>query len=632
MARTILLPWLMAILLVAAWVPSIASAAYVESVLESNALHDMGSTLFAKVDSFRSRLGLIPYNYYSIPIPKPSEQRFKEEKVRENLGEVLLGSREQPSLYNFTVGLNISCAHVGTGLFTKKYVRRALNLCENEYYGAVSLDGLPALSQVQASNGVIFTRYGYRFGSGKTINNLLAFTVRYAPRADGKALITAFTVEPRSYTRVTSCSADAFDVESDAYATLPPVSTGTTEAPAKIDFYYSATWVMDVNGTYLDRVAAYDKTVSQKRRQKKGHWTAAVNAVLLTFLLGAAVAVVVVRTVRRDLLQYADEELTEGLQEETGWKLIRGDVFRPPRFPVAFACVISSGCQALMMVFSVFLASVLGILHPGQRGNLLTGLIVSFLLSSFFAGYVGARMLKFFKQRSWANGLLTVVSFPLGIVGSYMTLNFIHWFKHSTSAIPFATCLSLITSWFAISVPLGITGVTLGFRAAAFQAPSKVSTIPRLIPLEATRQMWYHLAFGGLVPFSAGFVELVYVLMAFWQGERFHLLGFFTAVSAIAAVLCGEVAIVITYLALNSEDYRWWWRSFLSLAFSGFYLYIYGVFYLVMYLELRLLSSIILFLGYMFGISAVFGLMCGTLGFLSAASFVSYIYVSAKSD
>ena len=41
---------------------------------------------------------------------------------------------------------------------------------------------------------------------------------------------------------------------------------------------------------------------------------------------------IIVRTLRRDIAQYnkEDDDLEDAL-EETGWKLVHGDVFRPPR-------------------------------------------------------------------------------------------------------------------------------------------------------------------------------------------------------------------------------------------------------------------------------------------------------------
>ena len=35
--------------------------------------------------------------------------------------------------------------------------------------------------------------------------------------------------------------------------------------------------------------------------------------------------------------------------EESGWKLVHGDVFRPPKYPKLFAAIIGSGIQIFCM-------------------------------------------------------------------------------------------------------------------------------------------------------------------------------------------------------------------------------------------------------------------------------------------
>lgn len=58
---------------------------------------------------------------------------------------------------------------------------------------------------------------------------------------------------------------------------------------------------------------------------------------------------IMVRTLRRDIARYNTEDNIEDTLEETGWKLIHGDVFRPPRHPRLFASVIGSGIQIFFM-------------------------------------------------------------------------------------------------------------------------------------------------------------------------------------------------------------------------------------------------------------------------------------------
>lgn len=58
---------------------------------------------------------------------------------------------------------------------------------------------------------------------------------------------------------------------------------------------------------------------------------------------------IMVRTLRRDIARYNSDESIDDMMEETGWKLVHGDVFRPPPKRMLFAAVIGSGIQVFLM-------------------------------------------------------------------------------------------------------------------------------------------------------------------------------------------------------------------------------------------------------------------------------------------
>ena len=43
----------------------------------------------------------------------------------------------------------------------------------------------------------------------------------------------------------------------------------------------------------------------------------------------------------------------EEVLEETGWKLVHGDVFRPPSYPIVLVACLGSGIQIFCMVLIV---------------------------------------------------------------------------------------------------------------------------------------------------------------------------------------------------------------------------------------------------------------------------------------
>jgi transmembrane 9 superfamily protein 2/4 len=61
------------------------------------------------------------------------------------------------------------------------------------------------------------------------------------------------------------------------------------------------------------------------------------------------VAMILLRTLHKDIARYNQIDSGEDAQEEFGWKLVHGDVFRPPRKGMMLSVLIGSGTQILFM-------------------------------------------------------------------------------------------------------------------------------------------------------------------------------------------------------------------------------------------------------------------------------------------
>lgn len=66
-------------------------------------------------------------------------------------------------------------------------------------------------------------------------------------------------------------------------------------------------------------------------------------------VLTGILTVIIIRTLRRDIARYNADEGPDEALEETGWKLVHGDVFRAPRHPRLFAALVGSGVQISAM-------------------------------------------------------------------------------------------------------------------------------------------------------------------------------------------------------------------------------------------------------------------------------------------
>ncbi len=66
-----------------------------------------------------------------------------------------------------------------------------------------------------------------------------------------------------------------------------------------------------------------------------------------------------------------------------GWKLVHGDVFRPPTAAMLLSVLSGTGLQLLMMVFVVLGVACIGFLGPPNRGALVKAIVVSVCVSCY---------------------------------------------------------------------------------------------------------------------------------------------------------------------------------------------------------------------------------------------------------
>lgn len=227
------------------------------------------------------------------------------------------------------------------------------------------------------------------------------------------------------------------------------------------------------------------------------------------------------------------------------------------------------------MTFTTMIFAVLGFLSPANRGGLLTAMIVLFVVMGVLAGYFSSRCYKMFHGRKWKkNTLVTAFFIPGTVFGIFFFLNFFVWGSKSSGAVPFTRMLEMLALWFGISLPLVFFGSYFGFKKPAADFPVSTNQIPRQIP----DQVWYmnpylSILMGGILPFGAVFIELFFILSAVWGHQVYYIFGFLFMVFVILIVTCISITIVMCYFQLCSEDYHWWWRSFLTSGASALYMF-----------------------------------------------------------
>ena len=75
-----------------------------------------------------------------------------------------------------------------------------------------------------------------------------------------------------------------------------------------------------------------------------------MNSLVIVLFLSGMVAMITIRSLHKDIARYNSVEKSEEAQEEFGWKLVHGDVFRPPSAPMLFSVLCGTGTQVYLGV------------------------------------------------------------------------------------------------------------------------------------------------------------------------------------------------------------------------------------------------------------------------------------------
>jgi len=363
-------------------------------------------------------------------------------------------------------------------------------------------------------------------------------------------------------------------------------------------------------------------------------WFSILNSLVIVLFLSGMVAMILLRTLHKDIARYNQIDSGEDAQEEFGWKLVHGDVFRPPRKGMLLSVFLGSGTQLLSMAAITLVFACLGFLSPANRGSLMTCALVLFVCLGTPAGYIAARIYKSFGGEKWkSNVLLTSMLCPGFVFAHFFVLNLVMWYYGSSAAIPFFTLVALLALWFGVSVPLTFVGAYFGFRKPPIEQPVRTNQIPRQIPEQSVyTQPIPGIIMGGVLPFGCIFIQLFFVLNSIWSSQIYYMYGFLFIVFLILIITCSETTILLCYFHLCAEDYHWWWRSFLTSGFTAFYLAIYCIHYFITKLDIVGSASTFLYFGYTSVMVFCFFLLTGTIGFFACLWFVRKIYSVVKVD
>ncbi|XP_024986829.1 transmembrane 9 superfamily member 11-like isoform X2 [Cynara cardunculus var. scolymus] len=607
----------------------------------------------------------IVHGYYlpgSFPHKYDVGDRLSIKDSAENIGELLMGDRIENSPYRFKMFKNetqiVLCK---SNPLTADEFKTLKERIDEMYQVNLNLDNLPAIRYTKKDEYFLrWTGYpvGIKVKDVYYVFNHLKFTVlvhKYEHNnvvgvigtGDGAELIThgnetnnegymvvGFEVQPCSVNHDISLLKYA-----QPYSKYPkeikcdPLSVAMAVKEGRyVTYSYEVSFVLsDIK--WPSRWDAY-----LKMEGAKVHWFSILNSLMVITFLAGVVLVIFLRTIRRDLARYEelDEAQNQMNEELSGWKLVVADVFRAPNHPALLCVMVADGCRILGMAVATIFFAAIGFMSPASRGALISGMLMFYLLLGVLAGYVAVwlqRTLDAGNPRRWFSAASRVACFFPGISFLILTiLNSLLWASQSTGAIPFTTFIVLILLWFCISVPLTLIGGFAATKARYLEYPVRTNQIPREIPTPRFPS-WLLVLGAGTLPFGTLFIELFFIMSSIWLGRVYYVFGFLLVVLILLVMVCAEVSLVLTYMHLCVEDWKWWWKSFFASGSVALYIFLYSINYLVF--DLKSLSgpvSAILYLGYCLFMVLAIMLATGAVGFLTSLFFVHRLFSSVKID
>ena len=316
-----------------------------------------------KVNKLTSTKTQLPYEWYSLPFCKPDEVHH----VAENLGEVMRGDRIVNSLYEIKMNVETTCEVLCKMAYTAAEMRQFSGKIAEDYRVNWIIDNLPAATRVvepatPTTPPRIITIYergfplGFRGSAeipGTTagvnyVYNHHRLVLKYHMDASFEgSRIVGFEVEPFSVKHEEKGGA-ASGAAKPLLSTCTPQKPVTHNLPPQpVRAAGDIVWTYDVRWEYSDVKWASRWDVYLYATDEQIHWFSIVNSLMIVLFLSGMVAMIMTRTLHRDLRRYNDVESMEEMQEESGWKLVSHAPPPPPAIHVPCTAVArSSTCGA----------------------------------------------------------------------------------------------------------------------------------------------------------------------------------------------------------------------------------------------------------------------------------------------
>jgi len=614
------------------------------------------------------------YPFYSLPLcpPMPVEQGRIESAS--TFGVLLEGDL----LVDTGMRLPFKRDHVGGKLcdlkMTEAVAAKLTNVVKEHYWYTWYIDELP-----------VFGMIGEYISEEEMRAELAQLTADQSQGQGAPDASTPVTAQAFLYTH------RDISISYNGHQVIEVNLTSENPRPIKVGEVLPMTYSISWTPTQMEFEKRFERYLAFDFLETNVHSFALLNSFMMVLFLCALVLLVLNRTLKTSIGGASmDVEMGSGVGtgggvgspsyrsvpssprddvlDESGWKMLTGDVFRSPNGLIFFAALIGTGFQLLLLAVALLLLAAAAALYE-ERGLLTLMFLIVYSITSLAQGYLSGYVYKIHGGLNWQRALfLTATLYPGLLLFLALFMNALAMSMGAHAFLAIKSFFLLLLIWICVSLPLTIIG-TLWARSQTQKGafPCRVNAIPRAIPSETRNHpsaaaikngiqyqhqqqepmannvptlagsqwytSWYLLvAMSGLLPFGAIFIECYFVLTSFWNYKYYYVYGFLCLVFLILLVVCACVSIVSTYILLNAEDHRWHWLSFLSGCSASFYLFLYCIYFYWAKTSMQGWLQSGVFFAYALGGCATLGLITGAVGALSARVFVTKIYSFIKSD
>ena len=615
---------------------------YISSINSSSIFdysHLEGSTINIQVGKLSSNNYIIPYSYNRLKIC--NLKRIK--KAEDNLGEILTGEDLYISEYTANINENKFCEILCNNQFRKNTIRKIKRLIDRNYYSNWYVDKLPAgLIYYNYDTKKTDINYFYGIPLGKKekdkyiIYNHLHFKILINKISEKRYNVVGLGILPMSmkHNGTNAICEKKYDEDFNFKSIVKEHEVLNNDDNQTILYTYDIVFEYS-NITFASRWDHY------KSSDTKIHWTGIIISTLILIILTTIIAFLLTKIIKKDIdnynyqvVQIEDIDNIKSINENN-WKQVSGDVFRPPRVnKMLLSSIIGTGCQLYLMLTIVFFLGVIGFANPEKRSNILSLIILCYILMGLAGGYISAVFYKIMNGTNWLKmSLLTSILFPGTLFLGYIFINIILSLENSTAAVNIYDLSSLFFLWIFCTLPLILIGTFLGIKSKKQKMPCKVNTVPRKI----YEKPWYlHYRYlsciTGLICFITILFELNYIMSALWRHELYFIVSFLWISYFLFIMVSGEVSIIVVFWNLCYGDYNWWWKSFLVGSSPVIYFIIYSIYFFIFKMNVTRLSAIVVYFGIMGLISAMALFICGSISVIICFGFIFKIYSNIKID